>query len=92
MCAVGAGAGGAAGTTAAKAERGALQKLQAAFDAKCEELSGVKDQLKESQVGAAGRLKCCICFIAVLQPCKPCIAAGHKTPKEPVVGDRLAFQ
>lgn len=49
--AAGAGAAGGAGggTTAAKAERGALQKLQAAFDTKCEELVGVRDQLKESQ-------------------------------------------
>jgi hypothetical protein len=54
---VGAGVGCASGAAAAaaaagtvKADRGALQKLQAALDAKCEELIGVRDQLKESQV------------------------------------------
>jgi hypothetical protein len=61
---VGAGVGGVGGAAAAaaaagtaKADRGGLQKLQAALDAKCEELMGVRDQLKESQVrvgGAAG--------------------------------------
>lgn len=48
----GAGAGAAAAVTAAKAERGVLQKLQASFDTKCEELAGVKEQLKESQVSS----------------------------------------
>jgi hypothetical protein len=45
-----AGAGAGAAVTAAKAERGVLQKLQASFDSKCEELAGMKEQLKESQV------------------------------------------
>jgi hypothetical protein len=48
---IGAGGAGAAAAAAAKgADKAALQKLQAAFDAKVEELAAAKDQLKESQV------------------------------------------
>jgi hypothetical protein len=46
----GAGAGAGAGCATGKADRSATQKLQAALDAKCEELSSAKDQLKELQV------------------------------------------
>jgi hypothetical protein len=45
------GASGAGAAAAAKgADKAALQKLQAAFDAKLEELAAAKEQLKESQV------------------------------------------
>lgn len=71
-----AGAAGATGAAAAtgKADRGALQKLQAAYDAKVEELAAVKEQLKESQVGLA--ISACWVIVKCLLPVATCMWCG----------------